>query len=257
MGFQSMGFKSMGFKSTGFQSMGWHRHEWKLFCAAVAVAGMVFAASAVDPALAAAFAKMDQAALHFKGVSANVSSVQHMDPIHEDDLQSGTMLVKRPHPKELHVRISFEKPDAKVAVYDGKKVEVYYPRSGEIQTVSLGQRRSLVGLVLMLGFGGTSKELQDAYDVTLGGAETVAGESATRLKLLPKSKEMAEQWRQIDLWISDKSGYAVQQKFYEHGKDYTLITYTNVQPKPDIPESMFNLKLEVPKGTKTEPLNKK
>jgi outer membrane lipoprotein-sorting protein len=220
----------------------------------------VFAAPAdppVDPKLAAAFSKMDQAALHFKGLSANVSSMHHMEVIHEDDLQSGTMLVKRARPKDLHVRISFEKPDAKVAVADGNKVQVYFPRSGEIQTVLLGKNRSLVGMVLMLGFGGTSKELQDAYHVELGGSETVAGESATLLKLVPKSKEMLEQWKQIDLWISNNSGYAVQQKFYERLKDYQLITYTNVQPKPDIPESMFNLKLEVPKGTKTEPLNKK
>jgi outer membrane lipoprotein-sorting protein len=237
--------------------MGWYRSEWKLFCAAAAMAGMAFPVPAADPTLAGTLAKMDQAAFRFKGLSANVSSVQHMEAIHEDDLQSGTMLVKRAHPKDLHVRISFEKPDAKVAVADGNKVELYYPRSGEIQTVLLGKKRSLVGMVLMLGFGGTAKELQDAYNVALGGAETVAGESATRLELVPKSTDMQEQWKKIDLWISDKGGYAVQQKFYEHGKDYTLITYTNVRLNPDIPESAFNLKLEAPKGTKLEPLNKK
>ena len=66
---------------------------------------------------------------------------------------------------------------------------------------------------------------------------------------------MLQQWKNIDLWISDKSGYTVQQKFYEHGRDYTLITYTSVQFNPEIPDSKFNL--DVPKGTKREPLNKK
>lgn len=83
----------------------------------------------------------------------------------------------------------------------------------------------------------------------------MAGESTTRLELIPKSKDMLEQWKKIDLWISDTSGNAVQQKFYERGMDYTLITYTNVQPKSDIPDSVF--KLDVPKGTKREPLNRK
>jgi outer membrane lipoprotein-sorting protein len=219
------------------------------------MAGMALALPAADPTLAATLAKMDQVANRFKGLSASVSYVQHMQAIHEDDTQSGTIVVKRPHPKDLHVKISIEKPEAKIAVTDGKKVEVYYSSSGEIQTVSLDKQRSLVGMILMLGFGGTSKELQNAYDVTLGGAESVAGESATRLKLLPKSQDMLEQWKQIDLWISNTSGCTVQQKFYEHGKDYTLITYTNVRLNPDIPESAF--KLDVPKGTKKEPLNKK
>ena len=82
---------------------------------------------------------------------------------------------------------------------------------------------------------------------------TVAGEAATRLELTPKSQEMLEQWKKIDFWISDKTGYAVQQKFYQAGHDYLLVTYTNVQPRADIPDSEFQL----PKGAKKQPLNKK
>jgi len=205
--------------------------------------------------LAQALANMDQAASHFKGLSANVSYLQHMDVIHEDDAQSGTILVKRPRPKEVHVKIAIEKPDAKVAVTDGNKVAVYYPRSGEEQDTTIGQRRSLMDMILTLGFGGNSRELQSQYDVKLGGAETVGGQSTTRLELIPKSKDMLDQWKKIDLWISDKTGCAVQQKFYERGKDYTLITYADVQLNPEIPDAA--LKLDVPKGTRKEPLNKK
>jgi outer membrane lipoprotein-sorting protein len=154
--------------------------------------------------------------------------------------------------KEPHVKISFEKPERKVAYADGNKVDVYYPSSQQTQEYKLGHKKSFVDMILTLGFGGTSKELQKDYQVTLGGTETVAGESATRLELIPTSKDMLEQWVKIDLWISDKSGYAVQQKFYERGKDYTLITYTNVQPKSDIADSEFVL----PKAKK-EQLNKK
>ena len=219
------------------------------------MAGMAFPVAAADPTLAGTLAKMDQTASHFKGLSANVAYLQHMQAIHEDDAQSGTILVKRPHPKDLKVKISIDKPDVKVAVTDGKKVDVYYQSSGEIQRVELGHRRSLVDMILTLGFGGDSQELQKDYDVKLGGAENIAGESATRLELFPKSTDMQEQWKQIDLWIADKTGYTVQQKFYEHGKDYTLITYANVQMRSDIPDANFNL--AVPKGTKREPLNKK
>ena len=213
------------------------------------------AVAAADHSLADTLAKMDQAASRFKGLSAKVEYLSHMEAIHEDDSESGNILVKRQRPKDLHVKIAIDKPDPKVAVTDGKKVDVYYPRSGEIQRLELGHRRSLVDLILALGFGGNSRELQNAYEVSLGGPETVAGESATRLELVPKSLDMLHQWKKIDLWISDKSGYTVQQKFYENGKDYTLITYTSVQFNPVIPDSQFNL--DVPKGTKREPLNKK
>jgi outer membrane lipoprotein-sorting protein len=225
-----------------------------LICAALAAAGAPFGAAAADRSLAETLAMMDQAASHFKSLAANVEYLSHMEGIHEDESQSGTILVKR-KAKDLHVKISIEKPDQKVAVTDGKKAQVYYPRSGEIQTIELGHRRSLVDMLLTLGFGGTSRELQNDYSVRLAGAETVAGESATRLELAPRSPDMLEQWKKIDLWISDKSGYTLRQKFYENGGDYTLITYTNLRPNPEIPDSEF--KLEVPKGTKREILNKK
>jgi outer membrane lipoprotein-sorting protein len=213
------------------------------------------AASAAEHSLEDTLAKMDQAAAHFKGLSANVLYGSHMEAIHEDDAETGTMLVKRPKPKDMHVKISIEKPDVKVAVTDGNEVKVYYPNSGEIDKISLKDKRSLVGMIMALGFGGTSKELKTNYEVQLSGAETVSGESTTRLELIPKSPELLEQWKRIDLWISDKSGYAVQQKFYDRGKDYTVITYSNVKMNPEIPDSAFNL--DAPKGTPVQPLNSK
>jgi len=224
-------------------------HRWGLGLALLCAV----AATAAEHTLADAMGKMDQAAAGFKGLSANVEYVSHMEAIHEDDSEIGTMLVKRPNPNSLHVKIAIEKPDPKVAVTDGKRVDVYYPRSGEAETILLDHRKSQVNMILALGFGGTSKDLLRSYDVTLIGPDTIGGESAMRLELIPKTKDMLEQWKKIELWISDKTGYTLQQKFYDRGKDYTLITYTKIQPNPEIPESAFNL----PKGTKRQPLNKK
>jgi outer membrane lipoprotein-sorting protein len=223
-----------------------------LLCTGVLL--VAFPVSAADAALDQALAKMDQFAKGFKGLSAKVEIVQHMEVIHEDDAQSGVILVKRARPNDLHVKISIEKPDPKVGYADSKKVDVYYPGTGEIQEMALDRnQKSLFDMILTLGFGGTSKDLLNDYTVTLGGKETVAGEPTTRLTLIPKSKNLLEQWKQIDLWISDKSGSAVQQKFYGRSKDYQLTTYTNVQPRSDIPDSDFAL----PKGARKEPLNKK
>jgi len=231
------------------------RYLRALALVAAAAAMAPLGAAAADRSLAETLAKMDESAAKFRALSANVAYVSHMEAIHEEDSASGTILVKRPKQKDLHVKMSFDKPDPKVAVTDGNKVQVYYPRSGEVQTIELGHRRSMVDMILALGFGGSSRELQNAYSVKLGGAETVGGESATRLELVPKAQDMLAEWRKIDLWISDKSGYTLQQKFYENGRDYTLITYTNVRLNPELPDSDF--KLDVPRGTRHEVLNKK
>jgi outer membrane lipoprotein-sorting protein len=232
------------------------RFETRLMLLCVTIAATPFGAPAADRTLPETLAKMDEAAARFKGFSANMEHLSHFDVIHEEEMESGVILMKRPKPKDVHIRIELQKPEPKVVVTDSTKVEVYYPRSGQIDKFELGRRRSLVDMFVAQGFGGTSADMAKDYSVKLGGAEIVAGENATRLELVPKSDVMLEQYKRVDLWISDKSGYTLQQKFYErNGKDYHVITYTNVKINPEIPDSAF--KLEVPKGTKRETVIKK
>ena len=208
-----------------------------------------------DP-LAAVFARIDAAASRFKGLTANIRRVDHEEVIHEEDVETGTIKVKRQKPKELLVRMDIQGTNPKQAVVNGSKAQVYYPNNpGEIQELELGKKKSLVDQYLALGFGGSSSDLRAAYVVKPCGEETVAGEATTRLELTPKSSELLDAWKRIDLWISDKGGYAVQQKLYEKGKDYILITYTNIELNPTIPDSAFHL--DVPKGTKKEILLRK
>src|SRR5581483_8620466 len=124
---------------------------WAAVCLAAAFVIDPSRAAAADHPLQEVLSKIDQAASHFKSLAADVEYVSHMEAIHENDSETGTILVRRQRPKDLHVKISIVKPEEKVAVTDGKQVEVYYPRSGEIQRVQLGHRRSLVDLILTLG----------------------------------------------------------------------------------------------------------
>ena len=209
-----------------------------LVCAAMAPAWP----AAAGRTLAEALAKMDEAAVKFKGLSANIVHVTHTDVIHEDEIESGLLLVKRPRAKEIHVRINYQKPASKVMVSDGNKVELYYPDTGQVDPpYELGHRRSMLDMLFALGFGGTSRDLQNLYQVTLGGEEEIAGESATRLQLIPKSADLLSSTKRIDVWISNSTGHTLQQKLYENGKDYHIITYTNIKPNPDIPDSEFKL----------------
>ena len=227
--------------------MHWERIGLVLMC--------TLGASAADDPLKAVLAKMDEAAANFKSLAANIKRVEHIEVLHEDNTDSGTIKVKRAKPKDLHVRLEIQGPNPLQAVVNGTDANVYYPNNpGEIQVIEMGHQKSLVDQFLTLGFGGNSRELLSAFTVKPGGPETVAGEKTTRLELTPKSKDMA-QYKRIDLWISDTAGYTVQQKFFEAGGEYHVITYTNVQQNPGISDSVF--KLDVPKGTKKEILIKK
>jgi outer membrane lipoprotein-sorting protein len=218
--------------------------------AIIAAMALGWGAPAADSSLAATLARMDDAAARFKGLQADMQKISHMAVINEDSVDAGTIAVKRLKPHDIRVRIDFQSPNPRQVMIAGVKGAMYYPGINIVQGWDLGESRSLVEQFMLLGFGSNSKDLKSAYSIGLGGPETVAGQEATRLELIPKSQDVLAHLKRVDLWISDAMGIAVQQKLYETGGDYLLATYTNIKLRTDLPDSA--VKLNLPKNVKWE-----
>jgi outer membrane lipoprotein-sorting protein len=159
------------------------------------------------------------------------------------------MLLKRAGPKDTRMLIDLTEPDPKTVAFQGRKLEIYYPKIETVQEYDVGKNKNLLDQFLLLGFGSTSKELESAYDIRVAGPETVAGQKTTRLELIPKSSDVQQHLKKVELWIAE-SGYPAQQKFYLPAGDYSLVTYINLKPNVDMPDSA--LKLKLPKNVKRE-----
>lgn len=215
-----------------------------LFCAAAA-----FAAPA-SASLSTTLAKMDQAAAGFKGMSASVRRVYHTAVINDDTVDGGTMNLKRIKARDYRMRVDLTEPDPRSLAFDGRKAELYFPKIKTVQEYDLGKHRGMVDQFLLLGFGSTSKELESAYAIKFAGARNVAGQNSALLELTPKSKEVLQHLSKVELWVSDLTGYPVQQRFLLPGGDYQMVTYTDVKVNPDLPDSA--VKLQLPRGVKRE-----
>jgi len=215
---------------------------------AAAWSGSVFAAA--DP-LDTVMARMDQTAATFKGLTANIHKVSHTDVVNVNDADDGTIVVKKYKPGDTRIRIDFTGNLKQNVAIGGGKAIVFKPQTNEATEVELGKSRGIVDQFMLLGFGSNSGELKSAYSVTLGGVETINGEKATRIQLVPKDKEVLARVKQCDLWISDK-GWTVQQKFYTGGGDYVLSTYSNMNFNASIADK--DVKLDLPKGVKVTKL---
>jgi outer membrane lipoprotein-sorting protein len=213
--------------------------------AAAAAAG--FGAPQAGNPLEATFARMDEAAATFKGLTANIRKLHHTDVVQKDELEEGTIAVKRMKAKDTRVRIDITKPEAKSYAIGEGKFRSFNPKSLEAQEADLGKSKDIVNQFMLLGFGSNSAELKSAYSVKLGDPDAVNGEKAMRLEMVPKNEEILKHVKRCDLWISDK-GITVQQKFFETGGDYVLATYSHIAPSPSLPDSA--VKLEIPKGVK-------
>jgi outer membrane lipoprotein-sorting protein len=215
-----------------------------------AACGAISAGAPADPALQEVLARLDQSSATFKSFSANMQRLTHTDVINSDDIDKGTIKLKRSGSKsDLKMLIDITEPDAKTVSVQGKKGELYYPKMATIQEYDLGKYRDWVDQFYLMGFGTTSKELQGNYAVRLLGSDTKDGQKVTGMELIPKNKEILQHIRKFELWLSDKSGLPVEQKIYPAGQ-YVVITYSNAKINPDLPDSA--LKLQVPKETKRE-----
>ncbi len=213
----------------------------------LAVAATGFGAQVADSGLGTVLKNMDQASANFKGLTADIRKLAHNEIVNVDDISEGAITVKRVKAHDTRIRIDFKKPSQQMVAVGGGKVEIYYPKLNEVQEGSLGKIRSLVDQLMLLGFGGNSADLQDAYTVTLGGPDTVNGEKTTRIVLIPKTKEILQSVKKCELWISGK-GITLQQKFDQGGGDYIISTYSRINLSSNISESA--VKLDVPKGAK-------
>jgi outer membrane lipoprotein-sorting protein len=219
------------------------------FLPGIAVAGalaMPLGAQSLDSVLAA----MDRSAAAFRGMSASMKRTSYTDVIKESTVDSGSILLKRAGPREMRMLVTLTEPDPKTVALAGKKLEVYYPKIQTVQEYDLGKHRAMLDQFFLVGFGTSGKELASSYTMKLLGSETVAGEKTAHLELVPKSKEVAQHLKKLELWVSESTGYPVQQKFFLPANDYMLVTYTGMKPNPDIPDAA--LKLKLPKGVKRE-----
>lgn len=194
--------------------------------------------------------RIDHAATGFRGLTAKIKKLDYTAVIKEASVESGQITLRRPKPRELKMLAEFTAPDQRAVAFEGKKVQIYYPRIQTVQEYDLGKQSSLVDQFLVLGFGSTSKELSRTYSIKLGGEETLNGVPCGRLELTPKQEEAKQHVRMIEIWVSLKDGLTQQQKIHQPSRDYKLITYTDIKLNPPLTDESTRLKL--PKGVKKE-----
>jgi outer membrane lipoprotein-sorting protein len=198
-----------------------------------------------------AFARMDKTAQQFKSVAGDFKRVVHTAVINDDSRDAGNIKVRRDKAHDTRMLIEFTAPDRKVVAVDAKSLSLYNPKLKSIQIYDLGSKRDLVDQFLLLGFGASSAELKETYDVSLLGNETIGPDASWHLQLIPKSADALKNLKKAELWIAQSNGSPVQQKFVTSSTgDYMLVTYSGMQLNVSIPDSA--LKLNHPKGVTEE-----
>lgn len=217
------------------------------------IACLLLAAAVSRADLNEVFARMDKNAASFKGMTADIKQMVHTAVVNDDSTENGTIRLKRASRNDTKILVDFTNPDAKTISVDGQQVRIYLPKANVVQVYDIGNKRAALDQAMLLGFGATSAEIKASYDATWVGEENVNGQPASHIKLIPKSKDVQQQLKQADLWISDSLGAPVQQRLLTSSAgDYTVFAYSNLK----FTANPGDLSLHTKKGVQTQQVGK-
>jgi outer membrane lipoprotein-sorting protein len=186
--------------------------------------------------------QMDQTAAEFHTTQAAFIWDQYQKVVDEHDLQKGMVYFRRAG-SEIQMAAEITNPEApKSVLYTDSKVEVYQPKIDQVTRYNTGKDRSTVESFLVLGFGGSGKDMLKSFDVKYMGAENVGGADTAKIELVPKSVKGRNMFDHIWLWVDTSRGVSVQQQLFEPSGDYRLAKYSDIQLNQKIPDSVFKLK---------------
>ena len=199
------------------------------------------AAMAQAQNLESVLSSMDKAAASFRTAQCDFVWDQYQRVVDDHDYQKGTMYFRR-QGSEVQMAADINSPAKKYVLFTGSLVSVYQPSIDQVTQYNPGKNKADFESYLVLGFGGSGRDLTKSFDVNYAGMEQVEGVNAAKLELTPKSQKVKSMFQAITLWIDPARGVSVQQKFQEPSGDYRLAKYSNIRVNEKIPGDIFKLK---------------
>jgi outer membrane lipoprotein-sorting protein len=201
-----------------------------------------------DEALHKVFERMDATARKFQSVQANFVWKMYNSVINDVvECDTGKIYFQRTD-DGIEMAANIAQPAPKQVIFSGGKIQIYTPRTEQVDVYDAKAHHAEFETFLVLGFGGSSEDMQKSFTVKYVGQEKIEDAETDRLELTPIAEKIKGQFPRIDLWV-DPQGFSVQQKLFQSNGDYRLADYFNTQTNRKIPAKIF--KLKPPAGTKT------
>ncbi len=191
--------------------------------------------------------RMDQSAKTFQNFTAKFKQTEYTDILKQSDESAGEIRIKR-NKSSLTGLVIFNAPENRVVSFSGGTAQIYYPNARTVEIYDAGKYRGEMDRWLSLGFGTSSAELRQGYDIKAVGTEKIGSKNTTRLQLTPRSPELKKLVATVDLWIPEGDSHPIREKVVTPSKDYRLFDYSDLKINQSLPNSDFELK--VPPGVR-------
>jgi outer membrane lipoprotein-sorting protein len=94
----------------------------------------------------------------------------------------------------------------------------------------------------MLGFGASGKDLEEKWEITYLGPETLDGVKTEMLQLVAKDPAVRKNLPKVTVWMDTERGVSLKQVFDEGPGQYRVSVYFNIKVNQPLPSDAFTLK---------------
>ena len=185
--------------------------------------------------------QMDAAAAQFRSAQADFTWDQYQKVVNETDTQKGTVYYRRTGKGETQMAANIQYPDQKYLLFTEGKIRLYQPKIQQVNEYDAGKNRAEAESFLVLGFGGSGRDLQTSFEVKFDGNEDVDGIRTAKLELTPRSSKVKNMFDRIIVWVDATRSISLKQQAFEPSGDYRLAHYTNIKVNTKIPDDVFKL----------------
>jgi len=189
--------------------------------------------------------RLDEAAKNFRSTSADFEfdSIT-TEPVPDKDVQKGVVYYERKSGSfqmAAHIREENGKPVPKVYVYSGGAVRLYEQLINQVTTLTkAGQYESW----FMLGFGASGKDLEQKWEISYLGSETLDGVKTEILEMVPRDPAIRKNLSKVKMWVDPERGVSLKQILYFSSSEYRVCVYFNIKINQPLPAGAFTFKTD-------------
>jgi outer membrane lipoprotein-sorting protein len=211
----------------------------KFACLALAAS---FALASQPGDLEAVLKRMDDASGKFRTAQASFTWTQYNKVIDDvAETQKGKIYFRRSS-KGVEMSADIMEPQTKLVIFSDGKIQIFQPRTDQVDVYDAGSHREEFESFLVLGFGGSGHDMLKSFDVKYQGQEKIDDVETAKLDLTPKLEKVRQQFPHILLWIDPERGVSVQQQLFQTSGDYRIAKYSDIELNQKVPDSEFKPK---------------
>lgn len=195
--------------------------------------------AATDPALDKVLRQLDAASTKFQSAEADVKDEFYERVVRDTSTQTGSIYFLR---VGSGTEMGLVMGAKRVSFKNGQGV-LYDPNAAtKFTSFSAGQNQQKADSFLTLGFGGSGKDLQRAWDIKLLGTEQVTDNgtpvTVDKLDLVPKDQSVKNNFTHVVIWVDPSRSVSLKQQYTTPEGDMRTVTYSHLR---------YNVKIDTKK----------